>query len=92
MRLDGFEVLVADPVFDLFFGDGRVHSITADDQAVISFGNRMFTYDSRGIGQHGRRSLYWHNPVLLVPMKNEREWSLQRRLNAAISAELRPGG
>ncbi|CAE6958786.1 hypothetical protein [Paraburkholderia domus] len=91
MRLDGYEVLAGDPVYDLYFGDGRVHSLTADDQIVVSYGSRMFVYDERGIGQHGRRSLYWHNPILVVPMKDERMWSLQRRLNATIADALRPG-
>lgn len=91
MRLDGYEVDPGDPVYDLFFGDGRVANITADGRAVVAFGPRVFTYDERGVGQHGRRSLYWHNPVLLVPMKSEASWSLQRRLNMAIAGELRPG-
>ncbi|MEB2499546.1 hypothetical protein [Burkholderia cenocepacia] len=91
MKLDGYDALPGDAVYDLYFGDGRVHSLTADGQAVVSFGNRTFTYDDRGVGQHGRRSLYWHNPILVVPMKSEREWQLQRSLNAAISSVLRPG-
>ncbi|SIO50629.1 hypothetical protein SAMN05444172_2589 [Burkholderia sp. GAS332] len=91
MRLDGEVLEVGDPVYDLYFGDGRVKSVTADNHAVIVFGGRMFTYDERGVGQHGKRSLYWHNPILLVPMKDERSWSLQRRLNMAIAGELRPG-
>lgn len=91
MRMDGFEVKAGDAVYDLFQGDGRVASVTADSHAVVVFGARSLTFDERGIGQHGRRSLYWHNPVLVVPMKDEAMWSLQRRLNAAIAAELRPG-
>lgn len=91
MRLDGEVLEVGDAVYDLYFGDGRVKSVTADNRAVVVFGGRMFTYDERGVGQHGKRSLYWHNPILLVPMKDEQSWSLQRRLNMAIASELRPG-
>ncbi len=91
MRLDGYEVAAGDPVYDLYFGDGRVHSVTADEHMVVTYGNRMFTYDGRGIGQHGRRSLYWHNPILVIPAKEEREWSLQKRLNANIYDALNPG-
>ncbi|MDR6384944.1 hypothetical protein [Paraburkholderia caribensis] len=86
MRLDGYDVTAGDAVYDLYFGDGRVHSVTADGHMVVTYGNRMFTYDGRGIGQHGRRSLYWHNPVLVIPAKDEREWSLQKRLNAYARA------
>jgi hypothetical protein len=91
MRLDGAIIEVGDPVYDLYFGDGRVHSLTADDQAVVTFGSRMFTYDERGVGQHRRRSLFWHDPILLIPQKDEREWSLHKRLNRVIADALRPG-
>ena len=91
MKLDGFDVEAGDAVYDLLHGDGRVKSVTVDDHAVVVFGQRFLTFDDRGIGPHGRRSLYWHNPILVVPMKDEAAWSLQRRLNAAIAAELRPG-
>ncbi|WP_333679886.1 hypothetical protein [Dyella sp.] len=91
MKLDGYDVEAGDPVYDLFHGEGRVKSVTADGHAVVVFGGRFMTYDDRGIGQHGRRSLYWHNPILLTPMKDEAAWNLQRRLNQAIAAELRPG-
>lgn len=91
MKLDDCDIEAGDAVYDLFFGDGRVKNITADGHAVVVFGTRMFTYDGRGVGAHGHKSLYWHNPILLVPMKDEREWSLQRRLNTAIANELRPG-
>ena len=91
MKLDGFDVEPGDPVYDLFFGDGMVKSLTADDRAVVQFGQRVFTYDSRGVGQHGRRSLYWHNPIVLVPMKDDKGWSFQRRVNAAVAGVVRPG-
>jgi hypothetical protein len=50
MRLDGAIVDVGDPVYDSYFGDGCVHSLTADDQAVVTFGSRMFTYDEHPNG------------------------------------------
>ncbi|NML34525.1 hypothetical protein [Paraburkholderia antibiotica] len=91
MKLDGYDVDPGDLVYDLFFGDGIVRNLTADGRAVVAFGPRAFTYNESGVGQHGKRSLYWHNPILLVPMKSETQWGLQRALNQAIAQTLRPG-
>ncbi|MBN3777431.1 hypothetical protein G3O06_07685 [Burkholderia sp. Ac-20345] len=91
MKLDGYDVEPGDYVYDLFFGDGMVKNLTADGRAVVAFGPRTFTYNEAGVGQHGRRSLYWHNPILLVPMKDEAAWDMQRNLNQAIAQCLRPG-
>jgi hypothetical protein len=92
MKLDGFDVLLGDSVYDLFFGVGHVRNLTSDGRAVVSFGARAFTYNNAGVGQHGRRSLYWHDPVQIIPMKDEAQWSLQRQINQAVSGVLRPGG
>lgn len=83
--------MVGDKVYDLFFGYGHVKSFTGDDKAVVSFGARAFAYTSDGIGQHGRRSLYWHNPILTVPMKDDAKWEMQKSLDMAIARCLRPG-
>ncbi|SAK62581.1 hypothetical protein AWB76_03272 [Caballeronia temeraria] len=91
MRLDGYPVEAGDRVYDLFFGDGVVKNLLPDGRANVAFGVRSFTYDERGVGQHGRRSLYWHNPIILVPQKDDAQWALQRRLNTAIANELQPG-
>lgn len=92
MFLDGFEVERGDSVYDLYLGVGTVKQITGEDKIEVVFGRQHWTYDHRGVGRHGRRSLYWRNPILFTPAKDDEKWNLQVALSQAISNALRPGG
>lgn len=86
MQLDGDEIEVGDRVYDTYLGDGIVKTITPDTRIVVVFaGTRMFTYDARGISTTGRKTLYWHNPVFMIPRKNEIQWDYQKKLCKVIS-------
>lgn len=85
MVFQGYHVVVGDHVFDVSAtrGPGVVTNVT-DSSLEVVFGNITVVYDNTGI-QRGknRRTLYWRDPVIVVPLKSEAKWS---KLVAAVNA------
>lgn len=85
-------VTVGDTVFDTSVtrGLGKVFNVLNDSIEVhFESGNRA-TYNTNGV-QRGksRVSLFWHDPVFLVPMKSEKYWALQREISKSMYLTLK---
>ncbi len=83
MKLDGFDVKVGDSVYDIVFGFGEVVALHIDsqDRFSVKFGSRRIqTYNEDGYGQFRRRTLYWHDPIVVIPAKQEGAWSIQQEV------------
>lgn len=75
MKLDNCEVLIGDRVFDTIFGAGTVDRITEDEGKFwVLIANRNECYDSKGNGRFGVRTLYWRDPIIVAPSKDEKTW------------------
>ena len=77
MRLDGEDIIVGDSVYDLGFGSGKV--IEVGDKIRVRFNSlkQTFSYDGRGMRRAVKmRQLYFHNPIIAVPAKDDKDFSI----------------
>lgn len=93
--MDGAGVAIGDSVFDTALGTGKVEELLLDNRIIVRFypSNRRAAYGTSGVA-HGKqfRTLYWHDPVLFIPLKNEPKWQQMKRIFMSIAAELRGTG
>ena len=88
--LDNDPVEVGDKVYDLVFGTGEVSELKVDGRFRVRFATGAHVYDRTGIRvDANNRTLFWHNPVVTVPQKDDTHWSVARRLCEAMIAELK---
>lgn len=75
--LDSENIEVGNQVYDVVFGNGTVSQTRIDGSFVVSFAGRgkLIVYSAAGKSRHNNmRTLYWHNPIVLIPMKAEASW------------------
>lgn len=83
LKMDDSEVLVGDKVYDTRYGPGTVVTLLgADDKIEVAFQTPKVQLIFTTGGQHGnnRRSLYWRDPVVAPPPKDEWRWAEARKL------------
>ena len=87
----GEEIRVGDSVFDLAHGAGQVIELKEQEaKFVVAFGHRRFVYGTNGVGPfRGRRTLYWSDNGLGIPMKNDVAWNVILEICKASSKVLR---
>lgn len=87
MLLHGEEVRVGDNVFDVSAtrGPGIVSLITRRGMEVRFPSGPMATYNSEGkqLG-NSRATLFWHDPIIAVPVKNHAAWLIQKRIGLSV--------
>lgn len=91
-ELDGDEVVLGDTVFDVVYGTGTVKELLAEGRFRVHFaGNKRFVYRSDGqrVDTSTRRTLYWHDPVIAIPAKDDISWTKLRQLAKAITDTMR---
>lgn len=89
--MDGAVVLVGDQVHDVVYGVGTVVELL-DNRFVVSYASmrRRMTYNSSGIAStKSVRTLYWRDPVLVAPAKDDVQWSKMRAVCMAVVAAFR---
>jgi hypothetical protein len=86
MIFDGSPVLVGDSVFDLAYGPGIVVELKPVEQRfIVRFGQRYVGYTLSGVGNFDRKTLYWRDPVLSLPVpKSSDKWSLFTQIKQSI--------
>jgi hypothetical protein len=90
--MDGSPVRNGDTVYDVVYGAGQVVELLVDGRFVVALsgGSRRIVFDERGFSKMSRaRTLYWHNPFLIVPGKSDADWDRLRRVVGALVAEMR---
>lgn len=90
-KLDGDDVNLGDQVFDIVYGTGEVVELKVEGRFRVRFaGNKFFVFDGNGVRADAKnRTLYWHDPVLVVPMKDDINWVQARGLCRAMIDKLR---
>lgn len=88
MQLDGSSIVEGDVVYDILYGPGTVVQILPADRCLVRFaaagGQKSISYSSGGVSpRFPARTLYWHNPVIVIPSKREARWG---SLRAAMTA------
>jgi hypothetical protein len=82
--LDGFVVEVGDTLYDLLLNQQGAVIMSASGQVTLDFGlGRILTYSGNGEFA-GRRRLYWRNPILTLPEKDDTQWQLLQAVVTAI--------
>lgn len=85
--LDNQNVTAGDQVYDLVWGYGTVTS-TMFDTIQVRFGDgRGINYTS--VGEYGGvRRLYWHNPIVIPPPRDNRLWGTLTQIMQTVAAQL----
>lgn len=90
--LDGEQVVVGDFLYDTQYGRGQVEQLLVDNRVVVLFSglNRRHVYNSEGVGTRFHvRTLYWHDPIIVVPAKSDTGWLKIQQVCLAVIAALR---
>jgi hypothetical protein len=86
IKLDGYEVALNDNVYDVVFGAGTVSRLLEnEDKFCVSFGPQLRYYDSRGNTTFGVRTLYWRDPVTVIPHKEDNAWDLTMQITQSVA-------
>ena len=89
IELDGETLNVGDSVTDVIYGTGTVVE-AYETYAVVRFADRDVTFNGNGINtMFNRRSLYWHNPILLHPQKQDVRMDVAASAANAVLQQLR---
>lgn len=80
MKLQSHVVNMGDEVYDLVEGRGTVVAVRNTNISVRFSGNTTYSYNSEGkrLGTVPARYpalLYWQNPIVMIPAKNEQQWA-----------------
>jgi hypothetical protein len=92
--MDGSPVRNGDTVYDVVYGAGQVVELLVDGRFVVALsgGARRITFTGLGFSKFSRaRTLYWHNPVIITPSKDDSDWHRLRRIIGAMVSEMRRG-
>lgn len=80
--------IVGDRVYDIVQGYGQIVD-TAFGDIVVRFDNGIrITFDKTG-SYGGVRRLYWHNPIVVEPTKDNKLWQTMRDCLLSIHSYLR---
>lgn len=90
MLMDNYEVLVGDNVHDLLFGHGVVERLVKDqDKFWVRFNaNSLRCFNCQGFGNFTERTLYWKNPITVVPHKHDDAWEKTMLISQAVAEHL----
>lgn len=81
MYLDESPIFPNDLVYDIIYGQGKVEKILPlENKVLVSFGQRTMGYRNDGSGPFSVRTLYWHNPIMGAPPKDEKAFEFYRTL------------
>lgn len=84
--LDGFVVDVGNSLYDIILAQTGQCTATSPTSVTIDFGGgRSLTYFGNG-QLSGRRRLYWRNPILSLPRKDDAQWVLLQAVVDTIRA------
>lgn len=80
--------VVGDRVYDIVQGYGQIVDTAFGDIAVRFDNGIRITFDKDG-NYGGVRRLYWHNPIVVEPTKDNRLWQTMRDCLLSIHSYLR---
>lgn len=87
IMLHGEPVAAGDPVHDILRGAGFVERLRPDGKIEVRFTThrslRVFQPDGRTAASDPV-TLFWHDPILFVPLKSEAAYVQQRNIAGSI--------
>lgn len=89
--LDGYDVNIGDSVYDVAHGTGKVMELLVENRFRVHFSSgQYFVFDSSGrTNRYPNRTLYWHNPVLMAPLKDDTKWASAAAICRTVAEQLR---
>lgn len=89
MRLGTEDIFVGDVVYDLGYGSGTVVEVNQTIRVHFTSLNQTWTYSSQGIRRGAKlRQLYFHNPILCVPSKEQPIYDIVKATAKYLSEKL----
>ena len=86
MQFDGSEIYVKDHVYDLVFGTGIVDRLLPEEgKLCVSFGANIRYYDLNGRSTFNAKTLYWRDPITVIPHKNDDAWDKTMKITQAVT-------
>lgn len=85
MKLHNYTANIGDSVYDLVNTFGSITRV-GDSSITVQFTNgTQLAYTATGaqVGK-GRATLYWHDPLLMIPPKDMSLWAKQKRALTAV--------
>lgn len=73
LQLDDAELKLNDRVYDLTNGYGKVSDVSDTGFTVLFLNRRRISFEVGGTLQ-GVRRVFWHNPLVVAPPKDEAQW------------------
>lgn len=92
VTIDKEVVLVGDGVYDLVQGNGVVTQVTGTSFSA-SYGGKVYNYTTGGyFNGQPRQRVFWSDPIVGHPTKNDGVWTIVSNMVVALLAELRGKG
>jgi hypothetical protein len=87
MKLDTYEIEIGDMVFDLIFGSGKVERLVPEqDKFWVRFSpGNLRCFDNKGFGNFKERTLFWKNPITVIPHKHDSAWDTTQQVHEAVA-------
>ena len=87
--IDREEVFSGDSVYDLVHGNGTVTQVTGTSFSV-SYSGKIYNYTTGGFyNGFPRQRVFWANPIVGHPTKNDTIWTIVSNMVTALLSELR---
>lgn len=85
--MDGAEVHIGDTVYVLGIGAGTVSSVRDDGGFTVKTAGGEAYYRAGGFVGNQRR-VFWHDPMIIVPPKDNRLWETYKAMTKNVYAML----
>ena len=92
-QLDGFDVELGDRLYDIYLEKWLTVTQLYSNRFMTSYGAARGpvtgTYNYQGVAaRHHARTLYWHDPRLVIPAKGQENWDAQRQTLRSILSQV----
>ncbi len=85
MKLHNSTANIGDSVYDLVNTFGSITRVGESSITVQFTNGTQLAYDANGVQVgKGRATLYWHDPMLMIPPKDMSLWAKQKRALTAV--------
>jgi len=87
--IDNEEVFIGDSVYDVIHGNGIVTQVTGTSFSA-DYSGKVYNYATGGFyNGFPRQRVFWSDPIIGHPTKNDAIWSIVSRMVIALLDELR---
>lgn len=85
--LDNIEVKIGDMVYDIMLGYCRVTGVARDGSFQIKAQDAELIISKGGFLGRSRR-VYWDNPIVIIPKKNDKSFKMAKNIMQDVYVEL----